>query len=86
MLAFLQSHPPSKCKGCVLYVIYLLYYTVVLVFSVFSSSGLETVFLAFVADKNQLFFGRGAWVGKILSSASFATGSESTEILQEELN
>lgn len=52
---------------------------------VFSSSGLETVFLAFVADKNQLFFGRGAWAGEILSSASFAMGSESTEILEEEL-
>lgn len=48
----------------------------------FSSSGLKTVFLVFVADKNQLFFGRGVWVGEILSSASFAVGSESTEILE----
>ena len=55
-------------------------------FCFFSSSDLATVFLAFVADKNQLFFGRGAWAGEILSSASFAVGSKSTEILEEELN
>lgn len=69
---------------CMLYIYFIIW--LFCFFSGFSSSGLETVFLAFVADKNQLFFGRGAWAGEILSSASFATGSESTEILQEELN
>lgn len=67
---------------CVMYLLFL-YFVVVLFFS---SSGLETVFLAFVADKNQLFFGRGAWAGEILSSAPSAAGSESAEILAEELN
>lgn len=51
-------------------------------FFFFFPSDLKTVFLAFVADKNQLFFGRGVWVGEILSSVSFAVGSESTEILE----
>lgn len=48
-----------------------------------SSSGLETVFLASVGDKNQLFFEEAAWVGEVLSSSSFATGSESSKIVEE---
>lgn len=85
----LQSCPASKCKGCVLYVVYLLYYMAVCLGffpSVFSSSDLETVFLTFVADKYRLVFGRAAWVGEVLSSASLAVGSESAAILEEEPN
>lgn len=91
------ENPWSPCRAalracaravfCMLYICFITWRFVWVFFpSVFSSSDLETVFLTFVADKYRLVFGRGAWVGEVLSSASLAVGSKSAAILEEELN
>lgn len=70
--------PLSKYKGCVLCVMYLLYYTrFVLCFLLLVW---KQFFLHLSLIRISYVFGRGAWVGEILSSASSAVGSESTEI------
>lgn len=51
----------------------------------FSSSGLETIFLAFVADKNELFFGRLHGQGRFSLLLPSPWGAKA-EILEEELN